>query len=74
MSLAGSVFDFRFDPMVSSEQRQPEYVLDLMVQRIFDYWVFSTVGPSVILGTTKSGKFGLTSGFVNLRIKVGSSL
>jgi len=76
MSLAGSVFDFRFDAMVYSKQRQPQYVLDLMVQKIFDYWAFSTIaaGPSVILGTTKSGKFGLTSGFVNLRIKVGSSL
>jgi hypothetical protein len=76
MSLAGSVFDFRFDAMVSSQQRQPQYVIDLMVQKIFDYWAFSTiaVGPSITLGTTKSDKFGLTSGFVNMRIKVGSSL
>jgi hypothetical protein len=76
MSLAGSVFDFRFDAMVSSRQRQPQYVIDMFVQKIFDYWAFSTVavGPSITLGTTKSDKFGLTSGFVNMRIKVGSSL
>ncbi|MCW8804264.1 MAG: hypothetical protein OQK57_07700 [Ignavibacteriaceae bacterium] len=76
MSLAGSVFDFRFDAMVSSKQRQPQYVLDLMVQKVFDYWAFSViaVGPSIVLGTTNKDKFGVTSGFVNLRIKVGSSL
>lgn len=76
MSLAGSVFDFRFNAMVSSKQRQPQYVLDLMVQKIFDYWAFSAiaVGPTVTLGTNKNDKFGVTAGFVNLRVKVGSSL
>ena len=76
LALAGSVFDFRFDAMVSSPVRQPEYVCDILVQRIFDYWAFSTVaiGPSFILGTTNSGGFGFTSLFFNLRIKVGASL
>ena len=76
MSLVGSVFDFRFDALVSSKQRQPQYVLDLMIQKVFDYWGFSViaVGPSITLGTNKNDKFGLTAGFVNLRIKVGSSL
>ena len=76
MSMAGSVFDFRFDALVSSRHREPQYVVDLMVQKIFDYWAFSViaVGPSIVLGTTEKDKFGLTSGFVNLRMKVGSSL
>lgn len=76
LALAGSVFDFRFDAMVSSPVRQPRYVCDILVQRIFDYWAFSTIaiGPSFILGTTNSGNFGLTSLFFNLRIKVGTSL
>jgi len=76
LTFAGSVFDFRFDAMVSSQHRQPQYVLDLMVQKVFDYWAFSVIaiGPSIILGTTSKDQFGLTSGFVNLRIKVGSSL
>jgi len=76
LALAGSVFDFRFDAMVSSPVRQPQYVCDILVQRIFDYWAFSTVaiGPSFILGTTNSGGFGFTSVFFNLRIKVGASL
>ncbi len=76
LALAGSVFDFRFDAMVSSPVRQPRYVCDILVQRIFDYWAFSTIaiGPSFILGTTNSGGFGLTSLFFNMRIKVGTSL
>jgi hypothetical protein len=76
MSLAGSVFDLRFDAMVSSPVRQPQYVLDVLVQKIFDYWAFSTiaVGPSVTMSHLKNGSFGFTSLFVNIRIKVGSSL
>jgi hypothetical protein len=76
LALAGSVFDLRLDAMVSSPVRQPEYVFEVLVQRIFDYWAFSTValGPSIILGTTNSGGFGFTSLFFNLRIKVGASL
>jgi len=76
LALAGSVFDFRFDAMVNSPVRQPRYVCDILVQRIFDYWAFSTIalGPSFILGTTNSGSFGMTSIFFNLRIKVGTSL
>jgi hypothetical protein len=76
LALAGSVFDLRFDAMFSSPIRQPQYVLDIFVQKIFDYWAFSTiaVGPSIIMSNTKSGSFGFTSLFFNLRIKVGSSL
>lgn len=76
LALAGSVFDLRFDAMVSSPVRQPQYVLDILVQKIFDYWAFSTIsiGPSIIMSNTKSGSFGFTSLFANLRIKVGTSL
>jgi len=70
------VFDFRFDALVSSSHREPQYVMDFMIQKIFDYWAFSSIaaGPSVILGTTDKDKFGFTSFFVNARIKVGTSL
>ena len=76
LSLAGSVFDLRFDAMVSSKIRQPQYVCDILVQKIFDYWAFSTIaiGPSAIFSTTRTGSFGVTSIFFNLRIKVGASL
>jgi hypothetical protein len=76
LALAGSVFDLRFDAMFNSPVRQTQFVLDIMVQKIFDYWAFSTIaiGPSVIMSHTNSGSFGFTSLFFNLRIKVGSSL
>ena len=76
LALAGSVFDFTFDAMVNSPIRQPEYVCNILVQKIFDYWAFSViaVGPGITLGTTKTDNFGITAGFVNLRVKVGSSL
>ena len=76
MSLAGSVFDIRLDAMVSSPVRQPQLVFDLEVQKIFDYWAFSTIaiGPSLIMTNLKSGSFGFSSLYFNIRIKVGSVL
>jgi hypothetical protein len=76
ISLAGSIFDLRLDAMVKSDVREPQYIIDLMVQRIFDSWAFSafSLGPSAILGKTDKGKFGFISLFFNARIKVGTSL
>lgn len=76
MSLAGSVFDLRFDAMVNSPARPNQYVCDIMVQKIFDMWAASAiaVGPGFIISETKSGSVGFTSFIFNLRIKVGSSL
>lgn len=76
MSLAGSTFDFRFDAMFKSKVRQPQYVIDILVQKIFDSWAFSafSLGPSVVLSTTNSGSFGVISIFGNMRLKVGTSL
>ncbi|MFZ1520032.1 MAG: hypothetical protein WAU11_14730 [Ignavibacteriaceae bacterium] len=76
LSLAGSVFDFRFDAMVKSNEREPQYVADLLIQKVFDYWAFSAIaiGPSVVLGTLDNGKTGFTSFFANLRLKIGTSL
>ena len=76
MSLAGSVFDFRFDAMFGSPVRQPQYVFDIIVQKIFDYWSFSSIalGPSGVIGTLKDGSLGFTSIFVNVRLKLGTSL
>lgn len=75
MSLAGSVFDFRFDAMVSSKEREPQYVVEALIQKIFGNWAFSAVaiGPSVILTKTKDDKFGITAIFVNARLKAGTS-
>ena len=76
LALAGSVFDFRFDAMVSSPVRQTQYVMDILIQKIFRLWAFSSisVGPSGILGTRNDGSFGFTSIFVNIRFKMGTSL
>jgi len=75
MSLAGSVFDFRFDAMVSSPEREPQFVFDVIIQKIFDYWSFSSIalGPSGTLGTLDDGSFGFTAIFFNLRFKLGTS-
>jgi hypothetical protein len=76
LSLAGSTFDFRFDAMPKSDIRNPQYVIDFMVQKIFDGWGFSAlaIGPSVIIGKDNSDRLAFTSVFLNLRIKVGTSL
>jgi len=76
LSLAGSVFDLRLDAMFSSPVRQPEYIIDIVIQKIFESWAYSAlaIGPSIILSNTKDGSFGATSLFVNFRVKVGSSL
>jgi hypothetical protein len=76
LSLAGSTFDFRFDAMPHSDIREPEFVFDLMVQKIFDSWGFSAIaiGPTAIFGNNRQGKFACTSLLLNLRLKVGTSL
>lgn len=76
LSLAGSTFDLQFDAMTSSPQRNPQYVINLMVQKIAESWAFSafSLGPSIILSESSSGSFGIMKIFFNMRIKVGSSL
>lgn len=76
LTLAGSVFDLRMDYMFNSPIRQNQFVMDISIQKIFDYWAYSSIaiGPSVILSRLKSGALGVTSIFMNLRVKVGSSL
>ncbi len=76
MSLAGSTFDFSFDGMPGSKYREPQYNINLLVQKIMEGWGFSafSIGPSISLSTLDSGNFGITKIFVNLRFKVGTSL
>ena len=76
MSLAGSTFDLMFDAMPSSKYRNPEYVINLMVQKIAESWAFSAfaIGPSMILSRTSDGGFGALKIFFNLRLKMGTSL
>jgi len=76
LTLAGSVFDLRMDYMFNSPVRQNQFVMDISVQKIFDYWAYSSIaiGPSIIISKLSSGGLGFNSFFVNIRVKVGSSL
>lgn len=75
MSLAGSTFDFSFDAMPYSKYREPQYTLNLLVQKIMEGWGFSAfgIGPSATLSTLDNGGFGFTKIFVNMRFKLGTS-
>ena len=76
LTLAGSTFDLSFDAMPHSDIRLPEYVINILVQKIFENWGFSAIaiGPSAVFGRDRYNRFTSTSLFLNLRIKVGTSL
>ncbi len=76
MSLAGSTFDLQFDAMPSSTYRNPQYVMTVMIQKVAESWAFSafSLGPSLILSDLTDGSFGVYKIFVNMRMKMGSSL
>ncbi|MFH1196551.1 MAG: hypothetical protein V1720_12680 [bacterium] len=75
LTVAGSTFDLRFDYLLKSDVRQPQLVLEFLVQRIFDYWAYSpfAVGPGIVFSKTETGSFGMISAFINFRVKVGTS-
>lgn len=75
-SLAGSTFDFSFDGMPGSKYREPQYNINLLVQKIMEGWGFSafSIGPSASLSRLDDGGFGFTKIFVNIRFKIGTSL
>ena len=75
-SLAGSTFDLQFDGMPGSKYREPQYNINLLVQKIMEGWGFSAfaIGPSASLSRLDDGGFGFTKIFVNLRFKIGTSL
>jgi hypothetical protein len=76
LSIAGSTFDLRLDEMPKSDVRNPQFVIDFLVQKVFDGWGFSAIaiGPSAIIGKDANNKLAFTSIFLNFRIKVGTSL
>lgn len=76
LTLAGSTFDFRFDAMPHSDVRNPQYLVEFLIQKIFGYWGASAfaIGPSMIFSRTKNSNLGLLRIFINLRLKLGTSL
>lgn len=75
-SLAGSTFDLAFDGMPGSKYREPQYNINLLVQKIMEGWGFSAfaIGPSASISRLDDGSIGFTKIFVNLRFKIGTSL
>jgi len=75
LSLAGSTFDLRIDAMPSSDIRNPQYLVDILIQRIMESWGFSafSLGPAAVFSKNDKGQFGVISVFFNMRLKVGTS-
>lgn len=75
LSLAGSTFDLQIDAMPHSDVRNPQYLIDISVQRIMESWGFSSfsLGPSAVFSKNDQGKFGVITVFFNMRLKVGTS-
>ncbi len=75
LSLAGSTFDLRIDAMPYSDVRNPQYLVDILIQRIMESWGFSafSLGPAAVFSKTDKGNFGVISIFFNMRLKVGTS-
>jgi len=75
-SLAGSTFDISFDGMPGSKYREPQYNINLLVQKIMEGWGFSAfaIGPSVSISRLDDGSIGFSKIFVNMRFKMGTSL
>jgi hypothetical protein len=75
LSLAGSTFDLRIDTMPVSDVRNPQYLIDILIQRVMESWGFSafSLGPSAVFSKNDNGNFGVISLFFNMRLKVGTS-
>jgi hypothetical protein len=75
-SLAGSTFDISFDGMPGSKYREPQYNINLLVQKIMEGWGFSAfaIGPSASISRLDDGSIGFSKIFVNMRFKIGTSL
>lgn len=75
-SLAGSTFDISFDGMPGSKYREPQYNINLLVQKIMEGWGFSAfaIGPSASISRLDDGSIGFSKIFINIRFKMGTSL
>ena len=76
LTLGGSIFDFSFDAMPHSDVREPEYSMNILAEKVGNFWAASAfaVGPSVIVSKKSDGKLGIITLIFNLRIKLGTSL
>jgi len=70
--LAGAVFDFRANAVLP-KVRNFQLLLEIMVSNIGEGFALNSfaLGPSIRLSKRDSGKFGLITGFFNVRFKLG---
>jgi hypothetical protein len=70
--LAGAVFDFRANAVLP-KVRNFQLLLEIMVSNIGEGFALNSfaLGPSVRLSKRDNGKFGLITGFLNVRFKLG---
>lgn len=70
--LAGAVFDFRANAVLP-KIRNFQLLLEIMVSNIGEGFALNSfaLGPSIRLSKRDSGKFGLITGFFNVRFKLG---
>jgi len=70
--LVGSVFDFRVNATLK-RIRNFQLLVEIMVSNIAEGFALNSfaVGPSIRLSKLDSGKFGLLTAFVNIRLKLG---
>lgn len=75
LSIAGSTFHFSFDGLIRSDVHQPQYVFNIMVQRIGESWAFSSfvLGPSFVFSNDTKGRLGVITLFLNMILKVGTA-
>jgi hypothetical protein len=62
--------------MPGSKYREPQYNINLMVQKIMEGWGFSAfaIGPSASISRLDNGSIGFSKIFINMRFKMGTSL
>lgn len=70
--LAGAVFDFRTN-ITLKKIRNFQVLAEIMVSNLGEGFALNSfaIGPSIRLSKTEAGKFGLITGFLNVRFKLG---
>jgi hypothetical protein len=70
--IAGAVFDFRTN-VTLQKIRNFQVLAEIMVSNIGEGFAMNSfaIGPSIRLSKNETGKFGLITGFINVRFKLG---
>lgn len=78
LALVGSNFDLRMDFTLpfGQDKRPPHFVLEFLISKIAEGWAASamSIGPSLIVGVGENKKIKVNTLFINMSLKLGSSL